>query len=80
MDAHHNTLQSKEKRRRNVDDVEKRRAYRIAHGLEEPELETQNGEDGNIAAVAAPAEGEKDGSNAGQERTRRPVKKWFGIW
>ena len=71
MDAHHNTLQSKEKRRRNVDDVEKRRAYRIAHGLEEPAAETQKDAERSSPSPDVTAEG-------GGERTRRP--KWFGIW
>ncbi|WEW57234.1 hypothetical protein PRK78_002699 [Emydomyces testavorans] len=49
LHADHVTLETTEKRKRNVDDVEKRREYRIAHGLEEREAgrDQPGDDDGN---------------------------------
>ena len=74
MHSDHKTLEASEKRKRLSDDVVKRREYRIAHGLEEPEEGGKEGEKDDQSPVAV-AEG------AGEERVeRRPVKKWLGIW
>ncbi|KAK2752216.1 hypothetical protein FQN55_008106 [Onygenales sp. PD_40] len=69
MTADHETLQTAEKRKRKIDDVEKRRSYRVAHGLEK-------------GAVVEGAEGGEEGGVVveGEEGGRRKVKKWLGIW
>lgn len=80
MDVQHNSMIVREQRHRRVEDAEKRRQFRIAHGLEEPNekdkatLDTQS----PIAADAdAVANGQ--GENAVSEQ-KKPVKKWLGIW
>lgn len=65
---------TREKRLQRVEDAEKRRRYRVAHGLEED------------ISPAAPVKPEVDDQSPvavvqgvdGQEN--KPVKKWFGIW
>jgi hypothetical protein len=69
MDAEHTSLLASEKRKRRVDDVDKRREYRIAHGLEEP----AESDGGAVGSEGKEAEGE-------EERKKRSVKKWLGIW
>ncbi|KAG2413438.1 hypothetical protein HFD88_002627 [Aspergillus terreus] len=88
MHVEHTSLETREKRQRRVEDAEKRRQFRVAHGLEEPAEEK---------AVEAPAEAQVDeqspvaaefqGSGSGSaeeyvdwEGKKRPVKKWLGIW
>lgn len=82
MHVAHESEVAREKRHRRIEDAEKRRQYRIAHGLEEP------GE-GDAKVVAAAEGGEKAGAEAAPpgkdeyvdwEGRRRPVKKWLGIW
>ncbi|EAS34071.3 uncharacterized protein CIMG_05095 [Coccidioides immitis RS] len=95
MHADHLTLETTEKRKRNVDDVQKRKEYRIAHGLEEPDVKPESDEnspqrndaDGEAGAVAVAASGTREGGQPGEGETyvdwegkKRPVKKWFGIW
>ncbi|PGG97737.1 hypothetical protein GX51_07181 [Blastomyces parvus] len=85
MHADHQTLETAEKRKKKTDDVEKRRAYRQAHGLEkkeEAEEVEEEGDaavagDGQLAVDGASGENEEDG--VVRER-RRPIKKWLGIW
>ncbi|RAH66539.1 uncharacterized protein BO66DRAFT_331123 [Aspergillus aculeatinus CBS 121060] len=90
MHVEHSSQQTREKRRQRVEDAEKRRQYRIAHGLEEAS-ETAEGADA-AAAAAAPAEAVDDQSPIAREEVagdgtyvdwegkKRPVKKWLGIW
>lgn len=68
MHTEHVSVQTAEKRKRRVDDVEKRREYRVAHGLEEPQERDLAKKDG---------EGE---GNDGEAVVRRQPKRWFGIW
>ncbi|KAL1956931.1 hypothetical protein VTO42DRAFT_6678 [Malbranchea cinnamomea] len=91
MHSDHQTLQASEKRKRLSDDVVKRREYRIAHGLEEPE-NNESGQkdadadaDDNSPVAPAAAGAAADGKNTGDyyvdfEGNKRPVKKWLGIW
>lgn len=73
MDVQHNSMLTREKRLQRVEDAEKRRRYRVAHGLEEdispaspkPEIDDQS----PIAQGQPQPEG-----------NTKPVKKWFGIW
>ncbi|KAE8355304.1 hypothetical protein BDV28DRAFT_129306 [Aspergillus coremiiformis] len=67
MHVEHTSMQTRERRRQRIEDAEKRRQYRIAHGLE---VDDQS-------SVAADPEGSE---HVDSERKRRPVKKWLGIW
>ncbi|RDW90339.1 uncharacterized protein DSM5745_02114 [Aspergillus mulundensis] len=88
MHVQHTSMETREKRKRRVDDAEKRRQFRVAHGLEEPS-EEELAKEGKLAEQAddqspiAP-EGQAQSAGAGEyvdwEGKRRPVKKWLGIW
>jgi hypothetical protein len=65
MHTEHASLETAEKRKRRVDDVEKRREYLVAHGLEAP------GPGDKVAG----ANGEEGG-----EVVQRKPKRWLGIW
>ncbi|PKY01646.1 hypothetical protein P168DRAFT_274172 [Aspergillus campestris IBT 28561] len=96
MHVQHTSVQTREKRMQRVEDAEKRRQYRVAHGLEEPAAPlTNGGKDGEgegvvdeqspVAQEGGVSEGEgkkegKDGEYVDWEGKRRPVKKWLGIW
>jgi hypothetical protein len=80
-------METREKRMRGVEDAEKRRQFRIAHGLEEPSeqdlaKEAKQGEQVDDQSPIAPEA--RDGAVAGEyvdwEGKRRPIKKWLGIW
>ncbi|OAX78908.1 hypothetical protein ACJ72_06781 [Emergomyces africanus] len=79
MHADHQTLETAEKRKRKTDDVEKRRAYRRAHGLEKEENEEVVSETEGVVAIAVADGHDVEGDGVVQER-RRPIKKWLGIW
>lgn len=76
----HESMRVREQRHRRIEDAEKRRQYRVAHGLEEPnEADKQKAvvqADGQEPTVAG---GEK-AEFVDWEGQRRPVKKWLGIW
>lgn len=91
MHADHQTLETAEKRKKRTDDVEKRRAYRRAHGLEKEEGEevveegvrAAEGEGERVAVAAADGQVVVDGAGGEGEAVqgrRRPIKKWLGIW
>ncbi|GCB18816.1 hypothetical protein AAWM_01701 [Aspergillus awamori] len=87
MHVQHNSIETREKRRRRVDDAEKRRQYRVAHGLEEPNEKDLAGADGKEVAVddQSPVAKEQQGEDdknvyVDWEGNKRPVKKWLGIW
>lgn len=65
MHVDHNSMRVREQRHRRIDDAEKRRQYRVAHGLEEASEKDEQ--------ASAPAEGK-------EQEEKRPVKKWLGIW
>jgi hypothetical protein len=83
----HNTAETMERRKRKVEDVSKRAAYRKAHGLEND----QNfggwtaKSDEQLLGPAIPI-GEIDGVKGGEAQESvategKPVKKkWLGIW
>ncbi|KAJ5084060.1 hypothetical protein NUU61_008639 [Penicillium alfredii] len=94
MHVQHNSMRVREQRHRRIEDAEKRRQYRVAHGLEEP-AEQGTGDnqspvaEADVNANAVPATATagsaeaKDGSPrefVDWEGNRRPVKKWLGIW
>ncbi|RLL98559.1 hypothetical protein CFD26_106944 [Aspergillus turcosus] len=83
MHVQHNSMETREKRLKRVEDAEKRRQYRIAHGLEEPDEKTKAEaaevvDDQSPVAVDVPAVGA--GEYVDWEGKKRPVKKWLGIW
>jgi hypothetical protein len=96
MHVQHESMRVREQRHRRVEDAEKRRQYRIAHGLEEaPEKEgaapVEGADDGqspvavDVAAAAAGDAAGVGGPGAGEEFVdwegkKKPVKKWLGIW
>jgi hypothetical protein len=71
---------ARENRHKRIEDAEKRRQYRIAHGLEEPEKAASpvvEDDQSPIAPVVATQ------ATVGEEtapQEKRAVKKWFGIW
>ncbi|KAJ5549927.1 hypothetical protein N7535_002129 [Penicillium sp. DV-2018c] len=87
MHVQHNSMRVREQRHRRIEDAEKRKQYRIAHGLEEPEKDA-NAEDGAQAQVDAQspvadaAVEAKEGAKefVDWEGKKKPVKKWLGIW
>lgn len=75
----HESMRVREQRHRRIEDAEKRRQYRVAHGLEEPDQADKQkavAQDGQEPAVGG---GEK-AVFVDWEGQRRPVKKWLGIW
>lgn len=86
MHVQHNSMLTREKRHRRIDDAEKRRQYRIAHGLEEPDLAGAPVVDEDDQSPVAPeaAKGPPPAVRATEYRDvvgqTRPAKKWLGIW
>ncbi|KAJ5226000.1 hypothetical protein N7468_007225 [Penicillium chermesinum] len=81
MHVQHNSMLVREQRHRRVEDAEKRRQFRVAHGLEEPnEKEKEKAVADPQSPIAADAEQKADGEYVDFEGRRRPVKKWLGIW
>ncbi|KAB8235548.1 hypothetical protein ETB97_006879 [Aspergillus alliaceus] len=84
MHVQHTSVQTREKRHQRVEDAEKRRQYRVAHGLEEPaeeksEAQTDVVDDQSpIAADLEPKQGSEE--YVDWDGKRKPVKKWLGIW
>jgi len=75
MDVQHNSIRVREQRHRRIEDAEKRRQYRVAHGLEEPNEQDKEVDD------QSPVAAENDGEVVEREEgKRRPIKKWLGIW
>jgi hypothetical protein len=96
MHVQHNSVLAREKRHKRIEDAEKRRQYRVAHGLEAPAVVD--------TAAAAPVVDDQSPVAAGATDTlvepvkaeaetqapreeyrdfsgeKRPVKKWLGIW
>ncbi|RHZ57081.1 uncharacterized protein CDV56_102577 [Aspergillus thermomutatus] len=83
MHVQHNSMETREKRLKRVEDAEKRRQYRIAHGLEEPD-EKAKGEAAEVVDDQSPVAVDVPAVSAGEyvdwEGKKRPVKKWLGIW
>lgn len=77
MDVQHNSMRVREQRHRRIEDAEKRRQYRVAHGMEEPSEKDQAKVADDQSPVAAEA---AEGEFVDWEGKKKPVKKWFGIW
>ncbi|RAL06533.1 uncharacterized protein BO97DRAFT_380203 [Aspergillus homomorphus CBS 101889] len=92
MHVEHSSQLTREKRRQRVEDAEKRRQYRIAHGLEEAPEAEEGAAAAPVAAAGKEAVDEQspvardvqvegaDATFVDWEGKRRPVKKWLGIW
>lgn len=82
LDSERTTAETMERRKRKVEDVQKRAAYRKAHGLETEDFggwTSKNDEQllGPGMPVGDHAEGELPTE---QVRPKKPLKKWLGIW
>ncbi|ODM16024.1 hypothetical protein SI65_08458 [Aspergillus cristatus] len=80
MDVEHRSMLTREKRLQRVEDAEKRRKYRVAHGMEE---DTQKEEKKEVVDDQSPVARDVDGKGEAfvdWEGNKKPVKKWFGIW
>lgn len=77
---------TREKRHQRVEDAEKRRRYRVAHGLEEEQEDKSKSGKEAAAAVDDQSPVARDVGSTGRdeyldwEGNRKPVKKWLGIW
>ncbi|KAJ6010827.1 hypothetical protein N7451_002239 [Penicillium sp. IBT 35674x] len=84
MHVQHESMRVREKRHARIEDAEKRRQYRIAHGLEEPAEEEKEqvvvDDQSPIAADVATEGAPKQGEYVDFEGKRKPIKKWLGIW
>ena len=83
MHTAHTTAEAAERRKRKLEDVQKRKAYRVAHGLEKADSQgIVLSEQGTVAAMGPGEEGERggDGEYVDFEGRKRPIKKWLGIW
>ena len=87
MHTAHTTAEAAERRKHKLEEVQKRKAYRVAHGLEK--ADSQGMELGSVGAVAVGGSAEgKEGNGDGNDgefvefegRSKRPVRKWLGIW
>jgi hypothetical protein len=74
-------MRVREQRHRRVEDAEKRKMYRVAHGLEEEDAKKEDGGAKKEVDVQSPVAVEVgEGEFVDWEGKKRPVKKWFGIW
>lgn len=90
MNSDYVTAETMERRKRKVEDVAKRAAYRKAHGLDKDESFggwTAKSDEQllgpGIPVGAAEGINGVDGERPQSEpvvREKRPLKKWFGIW
>lgn len=73
----------REQRHRRVEDAEKRKAFRVAHGLEEADVKKDGEKKEGEVDVQSPVAVEGtvgEGEFVDWEGKRKPIKKWFGIW
>lgn len=94
MHVQHNSMVARENRHKRIEDAEKRRQFRIAHGMEEPQKAASpvvEDDQSPIAPVETAAAGGAATATAAPDEApqvavgeeggnRRPVKKWLGIW
>jgi hypothetical protein len=81
LDSERTTAETMERRKRKVEDVQKRAAYRKAHGMEMDE--SFGGwtakSDGQLLGPGMPI-ADVEGEQTEQARPKKPLKKWLGIW
>ncbi|KAL8730301.1 MAG: hypothetical protein Q9166_004184 [cf. Caloplaca sp. 2 TL-2023] len=93
MSTDHITAETAARRKKKVDDVQKRSRYRKAHGLEDEQgwggWTAKNDVDSLGPAIptgdlpggdGSPEAAEDQSTYVNPERKRRPVKRWLGIW
>lgn len=85
MDVQHNSMRVREQRHRRVEDAEKRRQYRVAHGLEEASEQDRAQTQAPVqlddqSPVAQPGPVDGNAEFVDWDGKRKPVKKWLGIW
>lgn len=87
LEQERTTAETYEKRKRKVDDVQKRAAYRKAHGLDKDESFggwTAKADEQSLGpAIPTGDSVVVDGGEQSTEpvvREKRALKKWFGIW
>lgn len=81
MHVQHESMRVREQRHRRIEDAEKRRQYRIAHGMEEPnekDIQAQEQAKTTIDEQSPVAAG--NGEYVDWDGKKKPVKKWLGIW
>lgn len=78
MHVQHTSMIARENRHKRVEDAEKRRQYRIAHGLEEPAKVASPVVEDDQSPIAVDSAIAGDVKTGGQEQGS--AKKWFGIW
>lgn len=89
----HTSMVTRENRHKRVEDAEKRRQYRIAHGLEEPSKVASPVVEDDQSPIAPPMAAAAEtvavapneaGQGAGQVVVeggeKRAPKRWLGIW
>ncbi|KAF9892125.1 hypothetical protein FE257_002531 [Aspergillus nanangensis] len=79
MHVQHTSMETREKRQRRVEDAEKRRQYRVAHGLEEEQVGKDGGEEKSVDDQS-PVAVEQGEEYVDWDGEKKPVKKWLGIW
>lgn len=93
LNSEHQTAETMERRRRKVEDVQKRAAYRKAHGLDQNEgfggwtAKSDSevlGPGLPVGDVVLPQEGVEGDVSVAEEqivrKEKKPLKKWLGIW
>ena len=85
LDTIRTSEETAERRKRKIEEAQKRRTYRVAHGLESADgqgIEIADvGKTGVREEVAVGADSVGNAAElTGFEGKRKPIKKWFGIW
>jgi hypothetical protein len=91
MHVQHTSMVARENRHKRIEDAEKRRQYRIAHGMEEPsKVASPVVEDDQspiappmataVETVAVAAAPERAGQVVVEGEEKRAPKRWLGIW
>ena len=80
LESERKTAETMERRKRKVEDVQKRAAYRKAHGLETDDFGGWTAKsNGQLLGPGIPV-GDIKGDENEQVRPKKPLKKWLGIW
>ena len=87
LTTEHTTAETMDRRKRKVDDVQKRAQYRKAHGLDADEAVggwTAKTDAESLGPAIPVGDGVAAGAEPGSEepvvREKKHVKKWLGIW
>jgi hypothetical protein len=81
LESERSTAETMERRKRKVEDVQKRAAYRKAHGMETDDFGGWTAKsDGQLLGPGMPIGGAEREESIEQVRPKKPLKKWLGIW